>query len=178
MSAPNAKLSLLADRMATSLGEGVIALAGVKDALTALLDAIRSSQFDRLAAAADNLQDYVHVAAERQVAHRRQLELFFRVASIEGDSIDDALLILHRVPEAAEAAANLSAARQATRDIARDSGQLVAAAEFALRSAGGVNHELIIMLHGLMQPQVGTVYTARGTTNTPRNHRRMLDRRG
>jgi hypothetical protein len=175
---PNAKLAMLAHRLGETLTEEVVALSGVRDALAGMLDAIRSSDPDRLNASAMALHDFVHVATEHRNGHRRQVDLFFRIAGTAGDSIAGILLLLHPLPEARAACDIIAAARKDIQDIGSESGRLVAAADYALRQAGQVNHELILVLHGLMQPAGSTVYTSRGKTSTPPGRRSMLDQRG
>lgn len=175
---PDAKLGLLARRMADTLHEEALALTGVRDALAAILSALRAGEADDLADRAESLQDFVHMAGERRAAHRRNMDLFFRVAGISGDSVSDVILHLGGVPEAADAVSALSEARSRIRTIAEESGKLVAASQYALGIAGQLNHELIMLLHGLMQPDGGRIYNAHGRTSAPRNRRSLIDRRG
>ncbi|MFT5143663.1 MAG: hypothetical protein ACI80V_002260 [Rhodothermales bacterium] len=173
-----AKLAMLAQRLAETLTAEVAALESVRDALKGMLEAIRTSDQGQLNESAMALQDCVHAASEHRSAHSRQIDLFFRIAGVPGDSISSILLLLHPVEEASMACNAISAARKAIHEIARESGRLVAAADYSLRYAGQVNHELILMLHGLMQPDRGKVYTARGETPASRSRRSMLDQRG
>jgi hypothetical protein len=181
MSSPNetqARLGMLAGRIAETLTQEVLALSGVRDALAAMLDAIRGGVPEAMTQSAESLQEFAHLAAERRTAHTRQKELFFRVAGTQGDSIAEVLLLLQPYPDAQQARSAISSARTTIREIAAESGQLVAAADYALRAAGHINHELILMLHGLMQPDGGRVYTSKGDTTAPKNRRSMLDRTG
>ena len=176
MSSPN--LNLLAIRLADTLDQEAEALTAVRDALAGLLAAVRSGSADGLVARAEGLHDLIHTATEHRAAHRRQVELFFRISGEQGESLSDVLLTLQGVPDSGDSRTRLSASRQQIRDIAAESGRLVAATNYALSVSGQVNHELIMLLHGLMQPDGGRVYTSRGGTSSPRNRRSMIDRRG
>lgn len=172
------KLSLLANRLADTLGQEATALGRVRDALAAMLDAVRKAEGKRLQSEAEQLQELVHLATELRQAHTRQVELFFRLAGRTGSSIDEILDVLTSAGCEAGVRNQLIEARQTIRDIATESGHLVASTDYALRTAGQINHELILMLHGIMQPDGGRVYTSRGATEAPSNRRSMIDRMG
>ncbi|MFT4604728.1 MAG: hypothetical protein ACI9W4_001461 [Rhodothermales bacterium] len=175
---PSSKLIMLALRLAETLDVEASALEQVRVSLTGMLAAVRSADPDALQFEAGNLQERAHNAAEFRAAHTRQIELFFRVVGTNGATIDELLDVLASSPESLEVCASVKAHRQRIRDIAADSGRLVAATDYALRCAGQINHELIMMLHSVMQPDGGRVYTARGGTKAPNNRRSMIDRVG
>lgn len=172
------KLTLLANRLAETLDQEAGALGRVRDALAAMLDAVRKAEGDRLQREAEKLQELVHLASELRHAHTRQIELFFRLAGRTGSSIDEVLDVLTGAGCEAAVRNGLTKARKTIRDIATESGHLVASTDYALRTAGQINHELILMLHGIMQPDGGRVYTSRGATEAPSNRRSMIDRIG
>ncbi len=174
----SSKLIMLALRLAETLDTEADALDQVRVSLTGMLAAVRSADSDALQFEAGNLQERAHNAAEFRAAHARQIELFFRVAGNTGTTIDELLDVLSGSPDSADVCATLKTHRQRIRDIAAESGRLVAAADYALRCAGQINHELIMMLHSVMQPDGGRVYTARGGTRTASNGRSMIDRIG
>ena len=175
---PASTLIMLALRLAETLDVEADALDQVRVSLTGMLAAIRSADPDGLQFEAGNLQERAHTAAEFRAAHTRQIELFFRIAGSPGSSIDELIDVISGDADSVDVCAALRAHRQRIRDIATDSGRLVAATDYALRCAGQINHELIMMLHSVMQPDGGRVYTAGGGTTAPSNRRSMIDRVG
>ncbi|NNE70162.1 MAG: hypothetical protein HKN29_07320 [Rhodothermales bacterium] len=172
------KLTMLAERLADTLAQEAGALGKVRDALAGMLAAVRSADGEQLRLEAERMQELVHSATELRHAHTRQIELFFRLVQRNGNTIDDILDVLTSASCAPDIKQRLASERQTIRDIAIESGRLVASTEYALRCAGQINHELILMLHSVMQPDGGRVYTSNGGTEAPSNRRSMIDRMG
>jgi hypothetical protein len=172
------RLTILATRLNETLAQEEAALSLIGDVVQMMLTALRNAEATVLASGAALLQERIRSAAQLREAQNRQSALFFRAAGLEGDTLGQVILELSRYPEASDIEQSLANRLSAYRKLAEETSRLVVAFDYALRYADQINHELVYLLHGLIKPETGRVYTARGRTEGQKNRRSMLNRVG